>query len=162
MVLRVIPGSDMWDPNNWVDDGHEHRIYADETLEVFAVVDAIDYPYLCQYRWSIHSVDLGNGRRDTRRKKFYLRRGVSIFHAPDGEKYESPIHGHMVRHRNRTQKNVFLHQEVVDRMGLLPPSPLHTRIDHRDRDTMNCRRYNLAWATNSENVKNSDRISPSR
>lgn len=151
---------DMWDPNTWSDpDDREYRIYAPD-LETYALVSAIDYPYLCQFSWSIHTVNIGKRDRSAHanvRKRLYLRRGVSIFNGPDGEPYVSPIHGHVVRHRNRTQKNVFLHQEVIERMGTPPPSPLHTLIDHIDRDTMNCRRWNLEWETKSGNTLNSER-----
>lgn len=143
----------MWDPNTWVLDQHEHRIYADETLEVYAVVDAIDYPYLSQFRWSLHT-KLERGVRGNRGTKKYLRRAVSTFHGPDGENYVSPIHGHVVRNRNRTTKNLFLHQAVMERKGDKPPTPAHKYIDHIDQDSMNCRRENLEWETKSGNTLN--------
>lgn len=150
----------MWDPRTWGSpDDREYRIYAPD-LETFALVSAIDYPYLCRFSWSIHTVNVGRKDRSqfaNVRKKLYLRRGVSTFHAPDGERYESPIHGHIVRHRNRTQKNVFLHQEVMDRMGILPPTPEHVLIDHKNRNTLDCRRENLHWETHSGNTRNADR-----
>lgn len=151
-MLLKINGGDMWDPNNWIPCDHEHRIYADDTLETYAIVDAIDYPYLAQFRWSLHSVKVGGEGRSTKR---YLRRCVSTFHGPDGEQYVSPIHGHVVRNRNRTQKNVFLHQEVMERKGDKPPTPRHVIIDHIDRDSMHCRRHNLEWETKSGNARNS-------
>lgn len=162
-MLKIV-GPDIWDPNNWVPDDYECRIYGDASLEQYAIVDAIDYPYLCQFRWSIHSVNIGRSNRTVfgnTRKKLYLRRGVSEFYAPDGAKYESPFTGYVVRHRNRVQKTVFLHQEVMRRMGVLPPSPLHILIDHKDRNSWNCRRENLHWQTKSGNALNADRSEPS-
>jgi hypothetical protein len=156
-MIRIV-GDDMWDPNNWVESDYEHRIYADDTLLLYAVVDAIDYPYLSQFKWSVHSVDLGTRagkpRKTSTRKKLYLRRGVSVFHAPDSGTYVSPEHGYVVRARNRTQHNLFLHQEIVARMGLKPATSEHKIIDHKDRDTLNCRRNNLHWATYSGNRDN--------
>jgi HNH endonuclease len=157
MLLR-LEGPDIWDPNTWVPDEYEHRIYGDETLERYAIVDAIDYPYLCQFKWSVHSVNygaLGTGRA---RKKFYLRRGVSEFYDSDGEPYESPITGKIIRNRRRVQRTEFLHQAVMRRMGIEPPTANHVIIDHRDRDTMNCRRSNLYWETHAGNQLNVERI----
>lgn len=158
-MLLKVEGPDIWDPNNWDQDEHEHRIYGDQSLETYAVVDAIDYPYLCQFKWSIHTFRIGK-RGSTAfsntRKKFYLRRGVSEFHGPDGERYESPFTGYVVRHRNRVQRTVFLHQEIMQRMGALPPTPKHVIIDHKDRNTWNCRRENLHWLTRSGNALNVD------
>lgn len=151
MLLKV--SDDMWDPNTWAPDTHEHRIYADETLEHYAVVDAIDYSHCSQWLWSMHS-----RKKWERTGRFYLRRVITTFHAPDGEKYESPIHGHMVRHRNRTTVTRFLHTEILLRIGVQPPTPEHTEGDHIDRQWWNCRRSNLRWATRQEQVANSDYV----
>jgi hypothetical protein len=150
------PIDDMWNPNTWELDRHEHRIYADETLELYAVVDAKWYPILCQWKWSIHTIKVHRGAIKTPRKQFYLRRTETTFHAPDGESYISPIHGYEVRHRHRTARTVFLHQQVMRLAGIEPPSPEHIHIDHEDRDTMNCREGNLKWTTVQENRDNND------
>lgn len=123
-------------------------------------MDAIDYPYLCRFKWSIHSINIGKKNRgvlENTRKKLYLRRGVSEFYGPDGEPYESPHTGYIVRHRRRVQRTEFLHQAVMRRMGIKPPTPKHTIIDHKDRNTWNCRRTNLHWQTHSGNTLNADR-----
>lgn len=142
----------MWDPNTWV-DGHEHRVYADEGLEHYCVVDAIDYPWCVQWLWSIH-----NRKKWERTGRFYLRRSITEFHATDGESFVSPVHGHMVRHRNRTTRTRMLHVEILIRMGAVPPSDKHTEGDHIDRKWWNCRRNNLRWATRQEQVINSDYV----
>ena len=140
----------MWDPNTWVPDQHEHRIYADETLETYAIVDAKWYPYLCRFKWSIHD------KRKAARGHIYLRRTVCVFHGPDGEPYESPTSGKIVRHRRRTVFNRFLHTEIMLLTGRLPPTPEHDEVDHVDRNQLNCLEDNLIWATRSMNVKNSN------
>lgn len=151
MGLIQIPKGDPFDPNNWILDDHECRIYADESLEIYAVVDWIDYIALCQYKWSIHSFRV---RSNTVRRKFYLRRALAKIIAPEGEKYQSPTSGKIVRNQHRIQSNLFLHQAVMQRMGVPPPTPNHKMIDHKDRETMNCRRSNLEWATAKSNGNN--------
>lgn len=141
-----VDGDDIWDPNNWIEDEHECRIYGADDLGVYAVVDWIDYIALVQHRWSVHAV---KGK-----PQLYLRRGVSEFFASDGEPFESPITGKLVRNRKRVQSNLFLHTAIVLRAKLEPPSPEHTIIDHKDRNTMNCRRINLHWATHKMNSQN--------
>jgi hypothetical protein len=140
----------MWDPNTWGPDEHEHRIYADETLEHYAVVDAIDYSWCSQWLWSMHS-----RKKWERTGRFYLRRAVTVFNAPDGERYTSPIHGHVVRNRNRTVTTRFLHTEILLRMGAVQPTPEHIEGDHINRQWWDCRRNNLRWATRKEQVANS-------
>jgi hypothetical protein len=147
-MLEIAPGLDPWDPNNWSPSTHEHRIYADETLEVYAVVDAIDYPYLSQFKWSIHD------RKKAARGFVYLRRTTHEYMGPSGGLYESPITGALVRDKKRIQGNKFLHTEIMERTGIPKPTPKHNETDHRDRNTLNCRRINLIWATRSMNVLN--------
>ena len=98
----------------------------------------------------------GNGSF-TPRPQFYLKRGISEFYGPDGEAYESPITGKLVRNRKRVQRTMFLHVEVMIRAGISPPSPEHKIVDHYpSRNTMNCTRLNLRWATILENRLNND------
>ena len=120
---------DMWNPNNWEIKEHEYRIYADDKAIKYAVVDEIDYHYLIQWKWSI--------KYSKRGKKFYLRRST-----------------HEGSRKSRTVKTLFLHTVVMERTGVIKPSPLHFLVDHRDSDSMNNRRSNLRWATPSMNCKN--------
>ena len=146
MPLMKIVGDDMWDPNNWVPDEHEHRIYS-PNLEVYAVVDFEDYIDLCQYKWSVHDP-----------KKIdhpYLRRGLHEGLGLTSGKYESPITGKLVYDKKRVQGNRFLHQDVMLRKGVPKPTPKHKEVDHADRDVGNCRRANLNWATRAEQIRNS-------
>ena len=138
---------DPFDPNNWVDDDYEHRIYGCADLSVYAVVDAIDYPYLSQFKWSLH--------KSKRQDYPYLRRGISEFYAPDSERYESPITGLLVRNRNRWQSTRFLHTDVMLRKGTPQPTPKHNEVDHLNRKIWDCRRDNLDWATRAMQIANS-------
>lgn len=144
---RVI--DDIWDPNTW-NTSHEHRIYVDEHLQHYAVVDANIYPHLVQWLWSIH-----NRKRYERTGALYLRRTLTTFHAPDSGSYESPIHGYTVRNRNRTAFTRFLHVEVLLWNKVPQPTPEHTEGDHINRQPWDCRLRNLRWATRREQVLNS-------
>lgn len=120
---------DPFDPNNWVEDGHEHRIYADDYALRWAVVDAIDYGWAVQWRWNI------NKPHPTRNGgKHYLTR--------------NPGNGKVYRPK------LYLHVEIMKRTGIVPPSPAHTITDHRDGNEFNCRRSNLRWATPKMNRMN--------
>ena len=156
MNLIKIRDGDPFDPNNWEPSDHEHRIYADESLEIYAVVDWVDYIYLCRFKWSVHVTRVHRGDKSTARHQLYLRRSVTEFWAPDGEPYESPLSGKIVRNRHRTTRTLFLHQEVMERKGDVPPSSDHNIIDHEDRDSLNCRRSNLRWLTVLDNRQNNE------
>lgn len=142
-----INGGDPFDPNNWIEDDHEHRIYATDDLEVFVVVDAIDYPYLVQWKWSIHSRSYYE-----RTGQLYLKRTVTEFTMPEGPRYESLITGKLVRNYHRIQRTRFLHQEVMLRTGKQPPTPKHKEVDHISKQTWVCKRDNLQWATRGMQV----------
>lgn len=154
-MLRIDPASlDIWDPNNWIADDYEYRIYADENdLDIYCVVDAIDYAHCAQWLWSLHS-----RRRFELKGRLYLRRVVTEFTMPDGPAYESRLSGKIVRNRHRIQYTRMLHTEIMLRTGIEPPTPDHDEVDHIDRDTKNCRRANLQWATRAMQVHNSDVI----
>lgn len=120
---------DLFDPNLWVTEPHEHRIYADESLQQFAIVDAQDYSWAVQWKWHINKP-----HPNRTGKKQYLRRSVS-----NGRRYFAPI---------------YLHVEIMKRIGILPDSEFHTLVDHLDGDEFNCRRNNLLWSTPLENRLN--------
>jgi hypothetical protein len=144
---------DFFDPRTWTDDNHEYRIYGTPSLDIFAVVDRIDYAWAAQWLWSIHTI---KGKTS-----IYLRRGISEFWAPDGAQYESPISGRLVRNRQRRQSTLFLHAAIMERSGIAKPTEDHSLVDHIDRDTFNCRRGNLRWATKLINNRNNRRCKPS-
>ena len=117
------------------------RIYGTKDLAVFSLVDWEDYQHLVQWKWSPKW-----SRGD---KKFYLRRSVQELHGKDQQCLDTGR-----RLRNRTQRTLFLHAAVLLRAGILPPTPAHTMVDHRDGDGMNCQRRNLRWATPAQNRTN--------
>ena len=139
---------DAFDPNTWADDAREYRIYASNDPDYYVDVDQPDYSFLAQNRWSIHSKSYGNGRW---RNQLYLRRSVSDFYDSDGEMYESRVTGRLVRNRRRVQRNLFLHFVVMLRKMIdencYPLNEHYCIVDHKDRNSRNCRRYNLQWAT---------------
>ena len=121
------------DPNNWpLLPPHEFRIYGDDRLQTWAVVDEIDYHFLIQWKWSWK---VSNGG-----KKKYLRRNVqTMIEGGSGGHYVNPETGNEVRNRLRVQQTLFLHTVVMLRKGIAPPSPAHTIVDH-----LNARRMLIA------------------
>jgi len=131
---------DDFDPNTW-DLEHEHRIYADDYGNDYALVDAIDYQYLIQWRWRIKKSRVWAG---TKNPKMYLSR--------PGHETISP---RTKDNRNRIQSTIFLHTEVMERTGILRPNTNQKIIvDHANGNGFDCRRKNLRWATLSFNNKN--------
>jgi hypothetical protein len=106
----------------WITPPHEHRIYGDDQLNQWAVVDDHDYSWAVTWRWCINKP---HPRRNG--KKLYLYRNQS-----NGRRYAPTL---------------YLHVEIMKRTGVEPPSPLHRLVDHRDGNSLNCRRSNLRWAT---------------
>jgi len=146
----------LWNPHSPIDvldpneldypDQYEHRIYGSADLEIYAIVDWVDYLYFSRWRWSVHCT---RGK-----KKLYLRRATNEMIAPSNGWYTNPETGRYVRNRPRVQRNLFLHQAIMERTGIPKPTPSHKLVDHGDRDTMNCRRNNLNWATTTMNRHN--------
>lgn len=126
-------GISFLDPNNWVSDIHQHRIYAPDSnshanFDKYAIVDAEDYWHFSEYSWCI---------KRCRYNKEYLRRAVAI--------WENKVKIKTI--------SLYLHIEIMKRVKP-PPSPYHIIVDHRDGDEWNCRRANLRWATKDQNNKN--------
>lgn len=152
MVIR-INGGDPFDPNNWVPDDYEHRIYATDDLSLYVVVSAIDYPWLVQWKWTPHDL-----RRYERTGLLYLKRIITEFTDPEGPKYISPHTGKLVRNFHRVQRTRFIHQEIMLRTGIPQPTPAHKEVDHiLPKRTWDCRRENLQWATRGMQVSSANR-----
>lgn len=120
---------DFFDPNTWQPSDHEHRIYGDSNAAIWAVVDDVDYQYLVRWHWNVLWSASG---------KPYLRRTHTIYKS-----------GVCVK-----DLTVYLHVAVMQRVGTMPATRAHKLIDHRDGDSLNCRRSNLRWATYVMNGKN--------
>lgn len=112
------------------------RIYADDSLELYALVSPEDYPWACQHVWSAI-------RRPGR--QVYMRRSV------EPATTRCPTSGIVIR---GVQTTVYLHVEVLKRTGRVPPTPKHVLVDHVDIDSLNCQRHNVRWATLSMNRRN--------
>lgn len=121
--------NDWHDPNTWPAPDVCH-VYSDTREGAYSIVDAIDFPWVTRWLWSV--------KYSRGEKKFYLRRNMQTGSGREG----------------RTQHTRFLRTEIMLRTGIKPPTPEHKLVDHRDGDGMNCRRSNLRWATHSMNVTN--------
>lgn len=113
------------DPN-LIDFGedYEHYIYGDDHGDVRARVDAEDYWFFSRWRWLAKPNKTG---------KLYFKRNTN--------------------HYRGLSFTVYLHVAVMCRTGVVQP-PGHTMVDHRNGDSLFCRRYNLRWATPSMNRRN--------
>ncbi|MCK1668663.1 hypothetical protein [Bradyrhizobium sp. 153] len=99
------------------------RIWLDDRAGLFCTVSPEDYQWALQWRW--HFV------RDKHGRKFYARRNTRIA---------------------GRQIHVWLHKAILsERMGILPPSELHTIGDHGNGESLCNERWNLSWATPSMN-----------
>jgi len=92
-------------------------------------VDARDYAWVTQWRWS------------------FLRTSW---------RYGSNIYARRCVRRGGRRVSVYMHTEIlIHRMGL--PRPPKQTGEHRDTDTLDNTRHNLAWATSSEQRVNQRR-----
>jgi len=103
------------------------RIYLDrDASELFCLVDAEDYDWAIQWRWSFTP--------DRHKRKFYATRTTKA------------------RKISPNTFKIYMHKAIlIDRKKEKPPSPQHTIGDHRDGDSLNDQRGNLRWFTPSQN-----------
>jgi hypothetical protein len=72
-----------------------------------------------------------------------------------GKKYYAVRHGRRTREDGRrVQCDIYMHKAILhERMCFTPKTKHHVIGEHKDGDSLNCRRYNLEWATRSHNCK---------
>lgn len=121
---------DPFDPNTLDLDwpSYVHSVNSDHR----ALVDYEDWLWVCEWTWKFKP-----SKRQTMLGKGYLYRPVWI--KPVGSTGYSG--------------SLYLHVEIMKRAEP-PPTIFHTQVDHKNRDRLDCRRENLAWATPSQNNQN--------
>lgn len=121
---------DAFDPNNWdaIFAAQEHRIYADDYGNDYAVVDYEDWMWAHKLRWHVNKP-----HPKRRGKKAYLR----------------------TRAGWRAGGGGYLHVLIQDRKGEKRPSPKHVLTDHLDGNERNCTGDNLCYATHVRNRRTS-------
>lgn len=107
------------------------RIWLDVEAGIYAVVSEEDYAWTLQWCWQI--------TWDRHKRKAYATRST--------------------RDRGRRIK-YYLHKEILKRTGKLPPTRRHTMGDHGDGHSLNCQRWNLDWATASQNRRTARQCAP--
>jgi hypothetical protein len=100
-----------------------YRIWLDVEAGIFATVSFEDYAWALQWKWQI--------TWDRHKRKAYATRSTTI--------------------AGRRRIKLYLHKEILSRTGRLPPTERHTMGDHGDGQSLNCERWNLEWATPSQN-----------
>lgn len=131
---------------SWCIEDFEHRIYADDYANDYAVVDQIDYQFLVQWRWRLKASRIHKG---TKKPKVYLARSTVEIIGKDYKDEQGK------RKQQRIVRTYFLHTAIMERSGVEKPKT-NSRIivDHADGDSFNCRRSNLRYTTISFNNKN--------
>lgn len=104
------------------------RIWLDKDCTVCALVSPEDYQWALTWKWQI--------TWDRHKRKMYATRSSTEPADSNGR---------------RRRFKLYLHKEVLKRTMKLPPSHKHTMGDHEDGNSLNCQRYNLEWATPSQN-----------
>lgn len=116
------------------EDDDARKIYLRDDGQLWALVDVEDYIFFSQWKWSWAA---------TPRGRLYARRSIG------GERNEIG---------RKASSSLYLHRAILQRYSK-PPSPAHKIGDHRNGNSLDCRRINLRWATismNNENVFGSE------
>lgn len=133
-----IPGADPFDPRFFEEfwQGTQSLPLGDGCNAPVVLLDYEDYHWATRWLWRWTTSKQGVNRRH----KVYARRNTG---------------SHRMANGHRTpQAWVWLHKEICLRAHGPAPDIFHTIADHKDGDTLNCRRGNLRWATPSMNRRN--------
>lgn len=120
------------------------QVWLDPDENLFAIVDQIDLQFARQWLWTAQASKSGLRRIE----KFYATRTMSIYTGGEGERSS--------RNPDRTRRSfrLWLHKEILLRAKGPPPSKSKTIGDHRNGNSLDCRRFNLKWSSASENRRN--------
>lgn len=101
---------------------NDNRIWLDVDAGIYATVSIEDHAWALQWCWQI--------TWDRHKRKAYATRST--------------------REGTRRVK-YYMHKEILKRTMKLPPTEKHTMGDHGNGDSLCCERWNLDWATPSQN-----------
>ncbi|GJE06369.1 hypothetical protein AOPFMNJM_1685 [Methylobacterium jeotgali] len=127
--------ADDFDPTTWPAPAPAAcYLHLSDRFDVYALVDPEDHAWASRHRWC-HTY--GSGSICERFE------GVFVIDRPDG----------MYARRCVGGRTLWLHREILIRKDG-PPGRGRWIGDHRNGNTLDCRRRNLRWATPSQNARN--------
>ena len=121
---------DFLDPRHWPQEPAEYVIrLCNRDASLVALVDYEDYAWARQHTWGYCLSKQGDGRSE----KFYAKTRIKT--GPGC----------------RDREWVYLHKAILQRAKGPPKHPAYSIADHRNGESLDCRRENLRWATPSMN-----------